>query len=98
MFKLGDLVKIYPHSDTYCFPNSPALNMKGTIGRITKIMQDKYYPQFTDYNFEIVELHAVKPELVDGDEGRMNWRESHLVLVEEENINEEDVLDVITRV
>ena len=83
MFEIGDIVKIYPHEPAFCWPDSPALNLIGTIARInSKVKDGKYNGAPYYYTLEFIEIKARKPEKFKEHDAKLHWHDEHLVLVE----------------
>lgn len=83
MFQVGDIVRIYPHNDTMCWPDSPVLNLKNSLAKIKTVNKPYSWSNHHYYTLEFIELDIKKPEKYEESQAKLHWQDDHLVLVEE---------------
>ena len=76
MFSVGDIVEINAKNNAYAMPDSPALNLKGTLAEIISINELS-----STYNLKFIDVKTVKPELFEEAQANLAWKDRNLILV-----------------
>lgn len=98
MFKTGDKVVIVNKYNT-AMPNSPVINLEGTIATVTEAVQvgdrDPFYAEaYVRYKLHFEDIKAKKPDLYEPEQQSICWTDRHLEPYDDKDY-ETDVMSIL---
>lgn len=95
MYKVGDIVEIHAKNTAHAMPDSPVLNLEGSIAEI-KSVNWSMDGRSCLYNLHIIDPHVRKIELYEPYQQDMAWKDDHLIPVVEYDIQTDDMINVFS--